>query len=167
MVFPSICARISMVFKKKFGGGGQLRPPPILPRTPMDFLQLEHGCCLSAMLKLTDTVRGSNLFGSNLLKKVPPSPRSHLSFLSGNFPNSIFLDSVSHEEITNIVAAFRSNTASGFDQIPMWLLKRSIHLICQPLTCIINISISTGIVPEGLKIARVVPLFKSNQVKRI
>ena len=101
--------------------------------------------------------------GSNLLKNVPPSPRSHLSFLSGNFPNSIFFDSVTHEEITNIVAAFRSNTALGFDKIPMWLLKRSIHLICQPLTCIINISINTGIVREGLNIARVAPLFQSGE----
>jgi hypothetical protein len=70
---------------------------------------------------------------------------------------------VTHEEITNIVAAFRSNTALGFDKIPMWLLKRSIHLICQPLTCIINISINTGIVPEGLNIARVAPLFQSGE----
>ena len=32
-----------------------------------------------------------------------------------------------------------------------------------PLTCIINLSINSGIVPKQLKIARVVPLFKSGE----
>ena len=32
-----------------------------------------------------------------------------------------------------------------------------------PLTCIINLSINSGIVPKQLKIAPVVPLFKSGE----
>jgi hypothetical protein len=34
-------------------------------------------------------------------------------------------------------------------------------IIASPLTHIINLSISSGIVPDLIKIARVVPLFKS------
>jgi hypothetical protein len=43
----------------------------------------------------------------------------------------------------------------------MFAVKESIDLIIEPLTHIINLSISSGIVPDLMKIARVIPLFKS------
>jgi hypothetical protein len=43
----------------------------------------------------------------------------------------------------------------------MSALKDSMDIIASPLTHIINLSISSGIVPDLMKIARVVPLFKS------
>ncbi|XP_073235694.1 uncharacterized protein [Porites lutea] len=41
------------------------------------------------------------------------------------------------------------------------LLKSSLSLICAPLTYIINLSLNSGVVPQEMKIARVIPLFKS------
>ena len=43
----------------------------------------------------------------------------------------------------------------------MALIKECINAICTRLSFIINLSIITGIVPDDLKIARVIPLFKS------
>ena len=43
----------------------------------------------------------------------------------------------------------------------MSIIKRSINSIFSPLTHIVNFSIIHGIVPNELKIARVVPIFKS------
>ena len=51
--------------------------------------------------------------------------------------------------------------SAGYDNIPMSIIKRSIGSISSPLTHIINLSIIHGIVPDELKIARVVPIFKS------
>jgi hypothetical protein len=51
--------------------------------------------------------------------------------------------------------------ASGYDNIPMWIVRRSSHLIIEPLMHLINLSINSGIVPQQLKIAPVVPIFKS------
>ena len=45
----------------------------------------------------------------------------------------------------------------------MNLVKESIDIIVSPLTCIIHLSITPGIVPKQLKIARVIPLFKSGE----
>ena len=42
-------------------------------------------------------------------------------------------------------------------------IKESIDIIISPLTCIINLSITSGIVPKQLKLARVIPLFKSGE----
>ena len=41
------------------------------------------------------------------------------------------------------------------------LLKSLFNLICAPLTYIINLSLNSGVVPQEMKIARVIPLFKS------
>ena len=43
----------------------------------------------------------------------------------------------------------------------MWSVKESINYISEPLTYIINLSINSGVVPDQMKLARVVPLFKS------
>ena len=55
----------------------------------------------------------------------------------------------------------RSGTATGFDNVPMSLIKETITLISSPLTHFFNLSISSGTVPMELKIACVVPLFKA------
>ena len=45
--------------------------------------------------------------------------------------------------------------------ISMNVVKESVNLICAPLTHIINLSLNSGVVPQEMKIARVIPLFKS------
>lgn len=99
--------------------------------------------------------------GPNLAKSIPASPKSHSSFLSGNFPNSIFLEPVTEQEIIEICTSFRSGTAAGYDNISMSAVRETISLISAPLTHIINLSLSSGVVPDQMKIARVIPLFKS------
>ena len=43
----------------------------------------------------------------------------------------------------------------------MLLIQKTIHVIAKPLSHIINLSFSFGIVPDQLEISRVIPLFKS------
>jgi len=43
----------------------------------------------------------------------------------------------------------------------MSIIEESIQIISEPLAYIINLSIAHGIVPDQLKIACVVPLFKA------
>ena len=45
----------------------------------------------------------------------------------------------------------------------MNLIKDPIDKIIFPITSIINLSITSGIAPNQLKIARVIPLFKSGE----
>ena len=56
-----------------------------------------------------------------------------------------------------------SGTAVGYENISINLIKDSIDIIISPLTCSINLSITSGIVTKQLKIARVIPLFKSGE----
>ena len=43
----------------------------------------------------------------------------------------------------------------------MSIIKQCIDIVSTPLAHIINLSISNGIVPDEMKIARVIPLYKS------
>jgi retron-type reverse transcriptase len=100
--------------------------------------------------------------GPNLAKKVPNTLGSPLKYLNENFPHSVFFSPASKDEIVNIVRSFKSDSAAGHDNIPTNIIKQSIDLIAEPLTHIINLSINNGIVPDQMKIARVVPIYKSN-----
>ena len=64
-------------------------------------------------------------------------------------------------ELLEISNAFRPGKAAGHNRIPISIIKKSIQIIAVPLAHIINLSISHGIVPDHMKIARVIPLFKA------
>jgi hypothetical protein len=44
---------------------------------------------------------------------------------------------------------------AGFDEIPDIIVKQCIHAVKKPLTFIINLSLSSGIFPSQMKIAKV------------
>ena len=67
------------------------------------------------------------------------------------------------EEIIEICGTCPLGSAVVRDSISMNLIKDSINKIIFPITGIINLSITSGIVPNQLKIARVIPLFKSGE----
>ena len=96
-----------------------------------------------------------------LAKNIPTSANFHQSYLKGNFVDSLIFDSASQQEIIDLVNDLRSGTAAGYDTISVSIAKESIGIISEPLTHIINLSIQSGIVPDRMKIARVIPIFKS------
>ena len=53
------------------------------------------------------------------------------------------------------------NKASGLYSIPTRILKSARHIIANPFTDIIHISIIMGKYPSNLKQAKVIPVFKS------
>ena len=59
----------------------------------------------------------------------------------------------------------KSKTSSGHDSISTKLIKQSINNIIEPLTIIINKSLSTGIIPNQLKIPKVIPIHKQSDKK--
>ena len=57
---------------------------------------------------------------------------------------------------------YSSSNATGLDEIPAKYLKDGSSVISKLLTHIINLSIPTGSIPDDLKMARIVPLYKKN-----
>ena len=55
----------------------------------------------------------------------------------------------------------KNGTSAGYDGINITVVKKNRHLICVPLCSIFNSRLSTGIFPNQIKIAKVIPDFKS------
>ena len=84
-----------------------------------------------------------------------------LDFLNDSFIKSIFLSPIDEGEIIEIANMFATGKAVGYDGIPMSIIKQSINIISAPLVHVFNLSINHGIVPDEMKVAHIIPLFKS------
>ena len=71
----------------------------------------------------------------------------------------ITIPEINANEVKTITLAIK-NSASGYEELPASILKQCIDSYIEPLTCLINMSISQGTFPNQLKLARVIPLFK-------
>ena len=98
--------------------------------------------------------------GKNLAEKIPETATNFRTFLTNPNPNSIFFLPTTREEIIDIVKNMKNKKSSGNDGIDNCLLKSIILYIASPLAHIFNLSLSTGSVPNSIKIAKVIPIFK-------
>ena len=60
----------------------------------------------------------------------------------------------------------KSNKSCGYDGVNSKIIKLLAKQISRPLTHIFNLSFTTGIIPEDLKIALITPIFKGNNENR-
>ena len=66
-------------------------------------------------------------------------------------------------EVENLIKALPNKMSSGHDEINNVMLKSLCSAISYPLQLIFNQSIATGIFPDKMKIAEVIPLYKGKQ----
>ena len=74
----------------------------------------------------------------------------------------MFLEPVTPLLNTNTTAKLQPKSSSGYDELSTKLLKETINNIIVPITDIINKSFRTGVVPQQIKIAKVVPIHKAS-----
>lgn len=75
--------------------------------------------------------------------------------------NSMYCDPVTNDELLKLINMLKNGKSPGPDNIGPKLLKQVSHVLVNPLVYMYNLSIETGIVPEKLKIAKIVPIYKS------
>ena len=99
--------------------------------------------------------------GSSLNSKLPKTgedPTQHIKHNTASF----FCAPTDPTEIINIVTSANSSKASGVDNIDPYVVQKIIPQIANQLAHIFNKSLQTGIVPDKLKIAKVIPLYKND-----
>ena len=74
--------------------------------------------------------------------------------------NSMAVLPVSQSEVSDIINNLKSSSP-GWDSISANVVKATYPHFIEPLTHIMNLSITRGIFPKQLKLAKVIPLFKS------
>ena len=95
-----------------------------------------------------------------ITKKIPRTQKSPLSYLSNSNSDSFFISPCTANEVSNVIQSLKKGKSSGPNSIPVKLLKVLNYSISSDLSALINESFTTGIFPENLKIAKVIPIFK-------
>ena len=99
--------------------------------------------------------------GHKLASKIPPS-EEFSQYLPGlSFSESFAFNPVLPGEIEVELRSLPLNKATGLYSCPVRILKSASQLLSKPLATIMNRSIESGIYPSKLKLAKVVPVFKS------
>ncbi len=100
--------------------------------------------------------------GPQLASKIHHSGKDFFDYLNRPHETCMFFKPIVPEEILKIIGKFNQNKSPGYDDIGNMIIKRVASEISKPLSIIFNTSLTTGIVPENLKIAKVVPIFKKD-----
>ena len=102
--------------------------------------------------------------GSTLASEIQTTPHRKFSDFLGNDHDSNFtFKLITEDDINKILTSLDSKTSSGIDNISNTLLKSIQQHLSKPLSLIVNQMLKTGIFPDKLKIAKVIPLFKKGE----
>ena len=85
-------------------------------------------------------------------------------FLSNKIDEIIFLSPTYEQKISKEISKLKPNKSSGPDGISPRLIKDCAPCIIKPLTIIFNNSLETAKYPSALKIAKVLALYKKNEM---
>ena len=89
---------------------------------------------------------------------------NYKKYLTSFFSNSMFLNPITEFELHKEITKLPTDKSPGYDEIPPKIVKKSALFILKPLTHIYNLSFLQGYVPEKLKLAKVVPIHKKNDI---
>ena len=105
--------------------------------------------------------------GPETEKTVPITPNiSHKKFMKRQNDYSMIIAHITNEEVLDIIKSLPTK-GTGPASIPLDLLKLVADLIVFPLCYIINVSFSTGVFPECLKVAKVLALHKGGSTEEL
>jgi len=106
---------------------------------------------------------------STLVSKLPVSlgvyGKQFVDFFyskKGVFKNSFSFALVSKSTVFKYINHLSHSKATGLDGIPARFVKNGAAVIFGPLAHIINLSLIQGRVPDDIKMARVVPLYRKS-----
>jgi hypothetical protein len=69
--------------------------------------------------------------------------------------------------VEKVVKGLKNKFSAGIVEIPDYVVKQCITLLKKPLANIYNASLESGIFPDQLKIAKVIPLHKKGDTRNV
>ena len=89
---------------------------------------------------------------------------SNKRYLKKHITSRFNFDVIESSHTKKKINDLKNKTSSGFDGISLSLLKYISAPLLEPLTLIINQSLTTGIFPHKLKIAKIIPIYKKDKI---
>lgn len=105
--------------------------------------------------------------GPKLASEIHTDNGHYSQYLPKSNVKSLYFNPTNVHEIIEIVKKLKSSKSRGYDELSVHLLKQIIHHIASPLSHIFNLSLSSGIFPDLLKIAKIIPIYKKDDPSQI
>ena len=103
--------------------------------------------------------------GEQTAKNLPQPTNSFSDYLNGNYAANLFMFPTCEAEILHTTTNLKASTSEGYDNVSTKLLKQTVKEVATPLAHIVNLSLSHGIFPNDMKLAKIVPIFKNGNTK--
>ena len=120
----------------------------------------EGNCCTDKNEIVNEFNKYFTNIGQSLNAKLTQTVHDPTHYINNN-PANFFCTPTCPTEIINIVHRNNSKKYGGYDNIDPNIIQHVIPQIANQLAYIFNSSFTMGIVPRKLKIAKVIPLYKS------
>ena len=98
--------------------------------------------------------------GPKLASNITHSGKDYFEYLLNPTQKSLFMKPIVADEVVEIIGKLNQSKSPGHDGIGNLIVKKVSSVISKPLSNIFNLSLSTGMVPEQLKLAKVIPIYK-------
>ena len=99
--------------------------------------------------------------GPEVDKSIPKTPISPLSFLRNRVLTNFSFQTTNITKVMTTLLLLDDNKSSGPSDIPIKILKIAAPIIIPQLVKIFNLSFKKGVFPDLMKLAKVIPIFKS------
>ena len=101
-----------------------------------------------------------SLVAPNIPSKINFTHKSFNHFLKNPCNESIFIKPCTNKEIIDIMSDLSGNKATGPNIIPIQIMKLVKDCIANNIFVVFNLSFSSGVFSDKLKIAKILPVFK-------
>ncbi len=91
-----------------------------------------------------------------------PKNQNFKSYLKNPYRVELKLENINEKTVTDIIDKMANKSSCGFDNISLKMLKLIKDAIIKPLVVIINQMLKTGIFPDKLRLAKIVPILKKD-----
>ena len=100
--------------------------------------------------------------GKSFADKIPPAQHSYKWYMkSKRNLRSMYMIPTESDEISKIIKSLKTKKSTGHDNISITMLKSLHSELSKPLASIINMSLVKGIIPNTMKLAKVIPIYKA------
>jgi len=99
--------------------------------------------------------------GQKYANEIPNSQFNYDYYMNNKQQASMFMSPTDPYEIVKMIDLLKRKNSSGHDKLSSSLIKDIKNEIAHPLTILFNKSFSSGSVPDLMKLAEVIPIYKS------
>ena len=109
-----------------------------------------------------------NLFftniGPNIAKRIPKGKKSPMTYLNVKILKSFFFYSTTPDSTIKIIRSFSNDKSASRNSLPTPILKNCPDVLSFSISCLVNLFFTIGEFPNLCKIAKIIPLFKKDDL---